>query len=121
MAKKKTPFTLMLGRTQPFRRTVHYGSGKNAKSAQLVFEPGVDVDLDAEELEQCEDLIATGLLVPADRDAKGRLRMSREAPAGAEAKIEELEKKVERLAEENEGLKCRLAEWEALEEHDSGA
>lgn len=96
MAKKEAKgesaaYTLLRGRTQPFRRTV--------ASRLLVFEPGVDLELTAEEQEQCADLIANGMIVPSDRDAKGRLR-------GPQRQVvESLEARVEKLEAENAELK----------------
>lgn len=90
MAKRKEAYTLKLGRMVPFRRTVKVG--KN--SVQLVFEPGCDLELSSEELEQCQDLIDTGMIVPANRDAKGRLRVVRERTEEDAATIESLEAQI---------------------------
>lgn len=112
MASKKEVYTLRLGRLQPFRRTVQYGKDK---SAQLVFEPGVDVELDKTELEQCQDLIDTEMIVPADRDAKGRLRMPRVSSEEDTKAIEKLQKKVETLEAENAELQKMLEQASAPE------
>lgn len=111
MAKKKEPYSLRPGRVEPFRRTV---SQQNGKSVQIVFEQGVDVDLSADELEQCRDIVESGMIVPATRDAKGRLRVPREFVEKAEGEIAKLEKRVEELSAENEALKARIADWEGV-------
>jgi hypothetical protein len=110
MAKKKTEpqpaeeelvetlYTLRRGREQPFRRTVTLGD----KQVQLVFEPGVDLDLSPDEIVQCQDLIDSQMIVPATRDAKGRLRVVRSTTEAAtlaalQAKNDELEARVAEL------------------------
>lgn len=109
MAKKKESavYTLCHGRKEPFRRTVNYSGDK---SAMLVFEPGVDVSLDATELEQCQDLIRNGMIVPADRDAKGRLRITRVSNAESEATIESLQQRLADLEAVNADLMKQLDE-----------
>lgn len=87
--------TLRRDREQPFRRTVSVG--KKGDTKQLVFEPGVDLELEPELVAQVQDLIDNRMIVPADRDEKGRLRVSRSAAA------------VDNSGEV-EALKARLAE-----------
>lgn len=71
--------------------------GKKGDTKQLVFEPGVDLELEPELVAQVQDLIDNRMIVPADRDEKGRLRVSRSAAA------------VDNSGEV-EALKARLAE-----------
>lgn len=105
MAKKKSGELYALTRTRntPFRRTVEV----NGKSVQLVFTPGEDLELSPEELEQCQDLIDVGMIVPAIRDEKGRLRVVRERTEEDVATIEALE---ELVAEKD----ARIVELEKL-------
>ncbi len=128
MAKKKTEpqpepevvevnenfYTLRRGREQPFRRTVNLtreveGEGgelvEEKYSVQLVFEPGVDIELSPVELEQCADIIASQMIVPAIRDAKGRLRVMR-TPADTAT--------IASLTAKNDELEARVAELTAL-------
>lgn len=101
-------YTLMLGRMQPYRRTVTYNAGKKSeKQAQIVFEPGVDVELTTEELDQCQDLVDVQIIVPANRDAKGRLRVSRELEA-ANGEAAELKARVAELEAENAELRAMI-------------
>lgn len=108
MAKKKTEpaeeevsetlYTLRRGREQPFRRTVTLGGNQ----VQLVFEPGVDLDLSPDEIVQCQDLIDNQMIVPATRDAKGRLRVVRSVTEAAtiatlQAKCDEQEARIAEL------------------------
>lgn len=86
----KAVYTLRRGREQAFRRTVSLSKPgrKESEAVQLVFEPGVDVELSEQELQQCHDLIDVGMIVDATRDSKGRLRGG--ISADAEVKMEEL-------------------------------
>lgn len=81
MAKQKTSYTLRRDRTQEFRRTVRY---KNGSTAVLVFQPGVDIELTAEEVAFLKNEIECGMVVVTNRDGKGRQRLTRPAAAPAE-------------------------------------
>lgn len=102
-------YTIRRDRKLPFRRTVTYNAGKkNEKQAQLVFEPGVDLELSKEELAQCQDLIDSEMIVPADRDAKGRLRVARDRSPQADAALSEAQDRIAELEAENAELRATL-------------
>jgi hypothetical protein len=115
---KSGTFTLRNGHATTFRRTVTLdGSSLNpkkptadAEKVQLAFEPGVDYPLSEVEVAGCQDLIDAGILVPANRDDKGRNKPIAASPrTDADSTIDKLEKKVEELAAENAALKAKLA------------
>lgn len=117
MAKSKNVLlTLRRDRELPFRRTVTVG--KDGSTKQLVFEPGVDLELTEEMAAQVQDLIDSGMIVPADRDAKGRLRVPRSAELSSDSKLEEvvdnLRATVLQQRQEIAELKAKNDELEAL-------
>jgi hypothetical protein len=98
-------YTLRRDREQEFRRTINYESGV---AAQLVFQPGVHVELTQEEVDGLENEIKVGMIVPSNRDDKGRQKLIREVTPEATATITKLEKQVEELSAENAQLKADL-------------
>jgi hypothetical protein len=98
-------YSLRQGHEMPFRRTIHYS---DSKSAQLVFNPGVTYELTELEVDQCQDIIDSHLLVEATEDEKGRVRyISRlDHDKSSDAIISDLEKKVETLSAENAELRA---------------
>lgn len=125
MATKTTPYTLRRGREQEFRRTVNYFTtdkegnktpDQKRESVQFRFLPDEDVQLTDEEIEFMSPDIAAGVIVPADRDAKGRQRVQRNEPtpeaaeiiAKLESKVEALSAKLSSVKAENKSLKADL-------------
>lgn len=126
-----TPYTLARGRNQPYRKTITYLSeqpliGSDGKqvvgpdgkpvlkmlpdpkrpAVQMVFEADEDIELTEEELGHLENAIKSGVIVPTNRDGKGRQRSTRVAPSPEAAdEIAKLEKKVEEVSAKNAELK----------------
>lgn len=100
-------YTLRRDRQQEFRRTIKYESGV---TAQLVFKQGVDVELTQEEVDGLESEIACGMIVPTNRDDKGRQRVVREVTPEATATICNLEQQVEELSAKCAELTRQLGE-----------
>lgn len=78
-------YRLKMGHNTTFRRTIDPSAEKKAdakksEAYQLVFEPGQDYELSAEELAGLEKEIETGLLVPTDKDEHGRQRVGPKRP-----------------------------------------
>lgn len=128
MAKAPTKsFTLQRGRTQPFHRTITFSkkvvrkdekTGKQTatieqvkKPVHMVFEPDVDYELTEEEQAFLVTEISNGLLVPTNRDAKGRQKTDRseQAPEAAE-QLASLQSRVDELEAANAKLTKDLAD-----------
>lgn len=96
MSKSKSVLlTLRRDRDTPFRRTVTVG--KDGSNKQLVFEPGVDLELTEEMAKQVQDLIDSGMVTLADRDAKGRLRVPRQAADSDGVEVEKMQEVIDGL------------------------
>lgn len=113
MAKKKPhAYTLKLGVDHAYKRTIVIRDKRDKKKVvkeyQITFEPGIDVELSDDELEQCQDLISVGHIVPATRDEKGRLRMEKMVRREVNEEMAALEKQIAGLEEENAELAQRL-------------
>lgn len=129
MSKTKTAsYTLQIGRTKAFQRTIFAFKEIDAKDelgtpikkkvrdesvepVTMVFEPGQDYQLTPDEIDFLATEIRTGVLVPTNRDPKGRQKtLPADYVPNADEKIAELEGKIESLAAANSELKAANAE-----------
>lgn len=119
MAKSKpatTVLALAIGHPTPWRQTVNIGTADKPEKVQLVFEPGIDVEVTAAEIAGgLQPFIDSGLLVDPRRDPKGRQRRPEKPDGDATKTIANLEKKIEDLAAENAQLRSDLEKLTAPE------
>lgn len=87
-----------------FRRTITLGEGDDARKVQLVFEPGVPLDLTDEEIESLKHEIKDGIICPWNG---GKVATpASPTPSGTAEQAAE----IERLLAENADLRAQVEE-----------
>lgn len=111
MAKPKQVFLYGLNAVQrsAFRRTVAIGKGADAERVQLVFEPGIPLELSAHEVAGLQREIEDGIIVAWEHGKP----VARSVPSQDAATIEALRAENAALTEQVAALAAQVAELTA--------